>query len=128
MANSKQNKVLARCVVVGGTLLASLGIWTSIVNHAAISQAAVVAPLSAVVQTNVNTPAGNAPNTGTPAQTTQPPAQTTPADTTPAATTPAGTTPPATTTIKPAPATTIPPAAVPVRPPPPPPTVITRGS
>ena len=117
MARVKQNKIIARLVVGVGTMLACVGIWTSIVNFSTSSQIVVTAPLAVGVDTNINTNLSNVSTIAIQTPTQQIPAVTTQ--------------PPPSVTTQPLPAMTAPPTTMPVQPPPtttPPPKLITRGS
>jgi hypothetical protein len=138
MAKLKQNKTIARFIVAGGTLLAGLGIWTSIINQSAAYQPAAApaaiasepntnADVAVITVTEIPTAITTAPvSTPLPTGTQTIPAPVTPPVQTTVVTTPAVTTPPPT---KPAVTTTMMPPPV-VKPPvtTPPPVITTRGS
>jgi hypothetical protein len=126
MTRGKQNKVIPRIIVAGGTLLACVGIWTSVVDFSRPAQTTVAAPLVVAAEPNANANLNNfsisgiqqgiqtgqgTPPLPTSNQTT--PVPTSPPTQTPTQPPPAVTTPPVTTTDQPQPTTT-----VPIQPPP----------
>ncbi len=119
MVNIKKHKIIARSIVVAGTLLASLGIWTSVANHPDFSQATAQdpAPITADVSPEYSSDPGMLATTGDQTAPAAPP------PTQPLATIPAATAPPTAVAVvplavtpTPAPVQTTPPAATPVKP------------